>query len=62
MAKSVKYVAFEDAVAALKEDAEKFYDKGNGAAGKRLRKGLQTVGKLAKELRQEVSDIKNGEA
>jgi hypothetical protein len=47
------------AVDALAADAEKFYAKGNAAAGTRLRMGLQEVAKLVKLTRVEVSRIKN---
>jgi hypothetical protein len=48
-------------VAGLEEDAAKFYDKGNKAAGVRLRKGLQDIKALAQTLRQDVS-AKNKES
>ncbi|MEM8940015.1 MAG: histone H1 [Bacteroidota bacterium] len=43
----------------LEEDFEKFYDKGNNAAGTRVRKGMQELKNLAQEIRLEVQDIKN---
>lgn len=43
----------------LEEDMEKFYDKGNKAAGTRARKQLQNLKKLAQEIRLEIQDIKN---
>ncbi len=45
----------------LSEDMEKFYDKGNKAAGTRARKQLQNLKKLAQEIRLEIQDIKNNE-
>jgi exonuclease VII small subunit len=45
----------------LEDDAIKFYDKGNKAAGVRLRKGLQEIKSLAQIVRQEVS-TKNRES
>jgi len=45
----------------LEEDMEKFYDKGNKAAGTRARKQLQDLKKLAQEIRLEIQDIKNKE-
>lgn len=42
----------------LKEDAEKFFVKGNNAAGTRLRKGLQEVKKQSSNIRKEVTDAK----
>jgi len=43
----------------LEEDLEKFYDKGNKAAGTRARKQLQDLKKLSQEIRLEIQDIKN---
>lgn len=56
---------FEDLKAKLAEieaEAEKFYVKGNKAAGTRLRKGLQEVKNLAQEIRVDVSEKKKSEA
>lgn len=53
---------FEDLKAKLteiEEEAEKFYTKGNKAAGTRLRKGLQEIKNLAQEIRVEVQNQKN---
>ena len=38
---------------------EKFYDKGNKAAGTRARKGLQDLKKLAQDIRLEIQAKKN---
>ena len=46
-------------VDSLEGDFEKFYDKGNNAAGTRVRKGMQELKNLAQEIRLEVQDIKN---
>ena len=54
-----KYAELEQLVSSLKEDFEKFYDKGNGAAGTRVRKGLQDIAAFAKQTRTEVQEIKN---
>ena len=48
-----------DAILSLEEDFSKFYDKGNSAAGTRVRKGMQDIKNLAQEIRVEVQDIKN---
>ena len=48
-------------VASLEEDATKFYEKDNKAAGVRLRKGLQEIKTLAQSLLIEVSN-RNKEA
>ena len=46
---------------ALEDDASKFYEKGNKAAGVRLRKGLQDFKTMAQNIRQDVS-AKNKES
>lgn len=46
-------------VDAATTEMEKFYDKGNKAAGTRARKNLQDLKKLAQEVRLEIQDIKN---
>jgi len=43
----------------LEEDFGKFYDKGNKAAGTRIRKGMQEMKNLSLEVRKEVQSIKN---
>ncbi len=40
----------------MKTDAEKFYDKGQNAAGTRLRKSLNDLRKKAAEIRKEIQD------
>jgi hypothetical protein len=39
----------------MEDDATKFYEKGNKAAGVRLRKSLQDVKTLAQNIRLDVS-------
>jgi len=51
----------KETLLALEEDATKFYDKGNKAAGVRLRKGLQDIKAMAQVIRQDVS-AKNKES
>ncbi|MDX1641484.1 MAG: histone H1 [Balneolaceae bacterium] len=46
-------------VTELEEDLDKFYEKGNKAAGTRARKQLQELKKLSQEIRLEIQDIKN---
>lgn len=48
-------------MAELEGDMEKFYDKGNKAAGTRARKQLQDLKKLAQKIRLEIQDIKNND-
>ena len=43
------------------EDAIKFYENGNKAAGTRLRGFMQEVKALAQEVRSEVTEMKNDE-
>lgn len=42
----------------LKEDFEKFFIKGNKAAGTRVRKVMQELKNLAQEVRTDVQDYK----
>ncbi len=49
----------KDLLMSLEGDFAKFYDKGNSAAGTRVRKGMQELKNLAQEIRIEVQDIKN---
>ena len=46
----------KETLLALEEDATKFYDKGNKAAGVRLRKGLQDIKSMSQALRVDVSE------
>ena len=54
-----KFEELKTLVASLEEDATKFYEKSNKAAGTRLRKGCQEVKNLCKDIRVEVSQLKN---
>ncbi|MGF1669082.1 MAG: histone H1 [Balneolaceae bacterium] len=47
-------------MAELEDDMDKFYNKGNKAAGTRARKQLQDLKKLAQEIRIEIQNRKNG--
>ncbi|MBC5991830.1 histone H1 [Pontibacter cellulosilyticus] len=51
-----------DLVMSLESDFEKFYDKGNAAAGTRVRKGMQDLKNMAQDIRKEVQDMKNSTA
>lgn len=50
-----KYEELKTLVSSMEDDANKFYEKGNKAAGVRLRKILQDVKTLAQALRLDVS-------
>lgn len=54
-----RFSEVKDLVMSLEADFEKFYDKGNQAAGTRVRKGMQELKNLAQEIRTEVQDKKN---
>ena len=44
-----------------RDDHEKFFERGNNAAGTRVRKVMQEVKTLAQDLRLEVQETKNTE-
>jgi hypothetical protein len=54
-----RFDELRDLVMSLEADFQKFYDKGNQAAGTRVRKGMQDLKNLAQHIRVEVQDIKN---
>lgn len=54
-----RFEELQNLVASLESDFEKFYDKGNNAAGTRVRKGMQEMKNLAQDIRKEVQDKKN---
>ncbi|MDX1586994.1 MAG: histone H1 [Balneolaceae bacterium] len=54
-----RFDEIKNVIEGVEEDMEKFYEKGNKAAGTRARKGLQELRKLAQEVRLEIQDIKN---
>ncbi|MFC4212444.1 histone H1 [Pedobacter lithocola] len=49
----------KELIETAEQDAVKFYEKGNKAAGTRLRNALQQSKTLAQELRAEVTAKKN---
>lgn len=54
-----RYSEFTKLVENMETDFEKFYDKGVGSAGTRVRKSLQELAALCKEVRKDVTDTKN---
>ncbi len=54
-----KYEDLKAKVHEIEEDVQKFYDKGNNAAGTRIRKAMQEVKALAQDIRKEVQAKKN---
>ena len=53
-----KYHDLLKAVQDLEIDFQKFYEKGQAAAGTRVRKGLSDLRKLAQEVRKDIQDVK----
>ncbi|MCO4291548.1 histone H1 [Solitalea sp. MAHUQ-68] len=56
-----KFKQLKDLIAAAEEDAAKFYEKSNGAAGTRLRKAMMDIKNAAQEIRNQVTEVKNKE-
>ncbi len=54
-----RFEELQNLVNGLEGDFEKFYDKGNNAAGTRVRKGMQEMKNLAQDIRKEVQGKKN---
>jgi hypothetical protein len=53
------YGSLRDMVASWEDDFSKFYDKGNNAAGTRVRKYMKELRDKAQEVRLGVQNIKN---
>ncbi len=53
-----KYHDLIEFLKGLENDVQKFYEKGQSAAGTRLRKGLSEVKRRAQDIRNEVQTIK----
>jgi hypothetical protein len=54
-----RYQEFTKIVESMETDFEKFYDKGVGSAGTRVRKALQELAVLCKDVRKDVTEVKN---
>lgn len=54
------YEQMKELLEEIQPDMEKFYDKGNKAAGTRIRKAMQTLKALAQDQRVEVSEMNKG--
>ncbi|HIY76345.1 MAG TPA: histone H1 [Candidatus Sphingobacterium stercorigallinarum] len=59
MASINKFQELKSIIDGLEGDAEKFFSKGNSAAGTRVRKGLQDAKNVAQELRLGIQELKN---
>jgi hypothetical protein len=53
-----EYEKIKQLVAAVEEDVIKFSEKGNAAAGTRVRKGLQDIKRACQEMRDAIQDLK----
>jgi len=56
---SAHFDKIREIVASIESDVKKFYDKGNKAAGTRVRKAMQELKASAQDLRVEIQDRKN---
>ena len=54
-----RFSEVKDLIMSLEGDFEKFYEKGNQAAGTRVRGGMQALKTLAQEIRTEIQEQKN---
>ncbi|MBB2150564.1 histone H1 [Pedobacter gandavensis] len=54
-----KFNQIKTLISQIEADAHKFYDKGNSAAGTRLRKGMLALKLLATEVRKDVTARKH---
>ncbi len=54
-----KFADLKSFVDGLEDDFGKFYDKGNKAAGTRVRKAMQNLKGMAQDIRIEVQNMKN---
>lgn len=54
-----KFEKVKQLIADVETDVEKFYNANNGAAGTRVRKGMQDLKVLATDIRKEVTEKKN---
>lgn len=57
-----KFEELKNLIASIEDDADKFYNKQNSAAGTRLRKSMQDLKNLAQEIRLEVQTLKNSDS
>ncbi|WP_118196988.1 histone H1 [Albibacterium indicum] len=54
-----KFNELKSLLEGLESDADKFFNKGNSAAGTRVRKGLQELKNLSQDLRLKIQEAKN---
>jgi len=56
-----KFKSVKDLVASVESDVVSFYEKGNKAAGTRLRNAMQQLKVIATDIRKEVIEKKNNQ-
>ena len=56
-----KFKSVKDLVASVESDVVSFYEKGNKAAGTRLRNAMQQLKVIATDIRKEVTEKKNNQ-
>ncbi len=61
MATMQKFNDLKGLLEGLDGDADKFFNKGNNAAGTRVRKGLQELRNLSQDLRLKIQEKKNAD-
>lgn len=54
-----RFQELKNFVEELEDDFSKFYEKGNKAAGTRVRKAMQELKQKAQDIRVEIQDKKN---
>lgn len=54
-----KFTTLKELIATAENDAAAFYEKGNKAAGTRLRNAMQQLKVVATDIRKEVTEKKN---
>ncbi len=54
-----RFNQLKEFVADLERDFSQFYEKGNKAAGTRIRKGMQELKKMAQDIRVEIQERKS---
>jgi len=62
MATIEKFNELKSLLEGLESDADKFFNKGNSAAGTRVRKGLQELKNLSQDLRLKIQEAKNADS
>lgn len=53
------FTELQQLLGTMEDDFQKFFEKGNNAAGTRVRKGMKDLRDKAQEIRMQVQDLKN---